>query len=198
MIARTPTDAALRTMLRALASLQVLDDDRRSTGCVAPDGGGRGAPDHDARRVAQVSDGRLSLAREVTHRIAEVDDAMARATLLGLVEVAHCEWTAEALALHLAGATGPATLRAAVEASAARLNAATVALSGASVAAAVHSSGRGRSRLSPEAIHAGAVRRAAETTRDACAAEESRAVGALRAWGMMRLVAAVDAWEATR
>lgn len=191
---RPLSDAALRRVLSALVALQVLDGDRRSAGCVSPDQGGRGTPDPDGRRVAQVDTGRVAAARVAGARLAAVREPH-RTALLWIVEVAHGAWTPDVLAMHLAEHHAPVALRDAGTLSASRLVDAESALEGAELAVRVHSTGRGRSRLSPEALLAGGVRAALTTTRDSRAADAARAREALLAWGRTMLAHAVEAWE---
>jgi len=55
------TDTQLRSLLRALATLQTLDSDRQGV-VIAPDRGGRGTPDADGKRVAQIDRGDVAKA----------------------------------------------------------------------------------------------------------------------------------------
>jgi hypothetical protein len=191
---RPLSDAALRRVLSSLVALQVLDSDRRSAGCVSPDQGGRGTPDPDGRRVAQVDTGRVGAARVAGARLAAVREPH-RTALLWVTEVAHVAWTPDALALHLAEHHAPVALRESAGVAASRLADAERALEGAELAVRVHSTGRGRSRLSPEALLAGGARAVLTTTRDSRAADAARAREALLAWGRTMLARAVEAWE---
>ena len=123
------TDAQLRSLLRSLATLQTLDVDRQGV-VIAPDRGGRGTPDADGKRVAQIDSGDVAKAHGpikhrsalALHEAAEVE-AMARATdakqLASTLKAAHGALNAATLK------AGAEALRVEARATTARLNAAT-------------------------------------------------------------------------
>ena len=108
----TLDDETLRAFLRELAPIQSLGADLQSVS-IAPDRGGRGTPDADGKRVGQIDRGDVTKGR-VAH--ARLSQCRSRKAFGWLVEVAHCDWTLDALALHLAASHGPIEAREALSA----------------------------------------------------------------------------------
>lgn len=184
-------DPTLRAFLRELAPLQSLDADRQGV-VIAPDRGGRGTPDADGKRVGQIERGDIERARVAHARIAQ---CRSREAFAWLVEVAHCDWTLDALALHLAASHGPidareslsAAITAGVEAGRERDKAKTL---------------EGQCRAAHGPLAASTLKAAVERTKadGRVASAEARSVVArdtLVAWGRAVVVGAWREWEAT-
>lgn len=187
----TLDDETLRAFLRELAPIQSLGADLQSVS-IAPDRGGRGTPDADGKRVGQIDRGDVTKGR-VAH--ARLSQCRSREAFAWLVEVAHCDWTLDALALHLAASHGPieareslsAAIVAGVEASREREKAKTL---------------EGQCRAAHGPLSAATIKAAMERAKadGRVASAEAKAVvarDALVAWGRAVVVGAWREWEAT-
>ena len=183
------TDADVRRLCRELAPLQALDADRQGV-VVAPDRAGRGTPDPDGRRVAQIAHGDLERARVAWDRLGR---SRARTALLWVVEVSHLEPTANALALHLGATHGPVADREAlpiIEARALMLSSdADTATTLERVCHAAHGA------LAPATLLARAARTEAEGRKATAEAQSAKTRARLVAWGREVLAGALRAWE---
>ena len=187
----TLDDETLRAFLRELAPIQSLGADLQSVS-IAPDRGGRGTPDADGKRVAQIERGDVERGR-VAH--ARFSQCASRESLSWLVEVAHCAWTLDSLALYLATARGPMEAREELTAT----ETAAAALATARTAACEMERGCVRSggRMGPAAIVATAERVKAEARIATNEARATAARGVLVAWGRDVVLRAWREWEAT-
>lgn len=184
-------DSTLRAFLRELAPLQALDSDRQGV-VIAPDRGGRGTPDADGKRVAQIERGDVERGR-VAH--ARFSQCPSRERLSWLVEVAHGAWTLDSLALHLAAAHGPMEAR---DALVAATDAAIVARASATAAATVERGCRAaHGPLNASTILASHERTKADARVATAEAHASTATATLTAWGRAVVIAAWREWEAT-
>jgi len=185
------TDAQLRSLLRSLASLQSLDSDRQGV-VIAPDRGGRGTPDADGKRVAQIARGDIERARVAWDRLTR---CQSRVEFAWLVEVAHAAWSVDALALYIAKAHGPVKHRAALALHEAAEAEATKVLTDAKQLAATLKAAHGA--LNAATLKAGAealrVEARATTAREHAANDRA----ALVAWGRVVIARCVREWEAT-
>lgn len=185
------TDAQLRFLLRSLASLQSLDSDRQGV-VIAPDCGGRGTPDADGKRVAQIARGDIERARVAWDRLTRCPS---RAEFAWLVEVAHAAWSVDALALYIAKAHGPVKHRGALALHEAAEAEATKVLTDAKQLAATLKAAHGA--LNAATLKAGAealrVEARAATAREHAATDRA----ALVAWGRGVIARCVSEWEAT-
>jgi len=184
-------DAQLRSLLRALAPLQSLDADRQGV-VIAPDRGGRGTPDADGKRVAQIARGDIERARVAWDRLTR---CQSRAEFAWLVEVAHAAWSVDALALYVAKAHGPVKHRAALalhEAAEAEANEALTKAKGLAMMMK-----RTKGAIDPATLHVAATMRTSEAR--ATTARENAATdrAALVAWGRVVIERCVREWEAT-
>ena len=185
------TDTQLRSLLRSLASLQSLDSDRQGV-VIAPDRGGRGTPDADGKRVAQIDRGDVAKARVASERLTR---CQSRAEFSWLVEVAHAAWSVDALALYVAKAHGPFEHRASLALHEAAEAEATKVLTDARQLAATLKAAHGA--LNAATLKAGAealrVEARAVTAREHAATDRA----ALVAWGRVVIARCVREWEAT-
>jgi len=184
-------DAQLRSLLRALAPLQSLDADRQGV-VIAPDRGGRGTPDADGKRVAQIARGDVARARVASQRLAQCPS---RAEFAWIVEVAHGTWSVDALALHIATAHGPMKFRAPLLANETAATQAEKALTDARQLAATLKAAHGALNAATLKAGAEAARVEARATTAREHADEARA--ALVAWGRVVIERCVREWEAT-
>ena len=185
------TDAQLRSLLRSLATLQTLDADRQGV-VIAPDRGGRGTPDADGKRVAQIDRGDVAKARVASERLTR---CQSRAEFAWLVEVAHGAWSVDALALYVAKAHGPIKHRSALALhEAAEVEAMARATDAKQLAATLKAA---HGALNAATLKAGAealrVEARAVTAREHAATDRA----ALVAWGRVVIARCVGEWEAT-
>ena len=188
----TLDDETLRAFLRELAPIQSLGADLQSVS-IAPDRGGRGTPDADGKRVGQIDRGDVTKGR-VAH--ARLSQCRSREAFGWLVEVAHCDWTLDALALHLAASHGPIEAREALSAA---------------ITAGVEA-GRERDKarvterqcramragpMGPAAIKAGMELTKASGRVASAEAKAGVARDTLVAWGRAVVIGAWREWEAT-
>jgi hypothetical protein len=187
----TLDDNTLREFLRELAPLQSLGADLQSVS-IAPDRGGRGTPDSDGKRVAQIERGDVERGRVAYARLSQ---CAARESLSWLVEVAHGAWTLDALALYLARARGPVEAREELEATIT----AAATLTAARTAACEMERGCVRSggRMGAAAIVATQERVKADARLATNEARVAAATDALIAWGRDVVLRAWREWEAT-
>jgi len=185
------TDTQLRSLLRALATLQTLDSDRQGV-VIAPDRGGRGTPDADGKRVAQIARGDVERARVAWDRLTR---CRSREEFAWLVEVAHASWSVDALALYVAKAHGPVKHRASLALHEAAEVEATKALTDAKQLAATLKAAHGALNAATLKAGAEALRVEARATTARLNASTDRA--ALVAWGRVVIARCVSEWEAT-
>ena len=185
------TDTQLRSLLRALASLQTLDADRQGV-VIAPDRGVRGTPDADGKRVAQVDRGDIERARVAWDRLTRCPS---RAEFAWLVEVAHAAWSVDALALYVAKAHGPTKHRAALALHEAAEVEATKVLTDAKQLAATLKAAHGALNAATLKASSEAARVEARAVTARAHADEARA--ALVAWGRVVIERCLSEWEAT-
>lgn len=185
------TDTQLRSLLRALATLQTLDSDLQGV-VIAPDRGGRGTPDADGKRVAQIDRGDVAKARVASERLGR---CQSRIEFAWLVEVAHGAWSVDALALYVAKAHGPMKHRASLALHEAAEVEASKASTDAKQLAATLKAAHGA--LNAATLKAGAealrVEARAVTAREHAATDRA----ALVAWGRVVIERCVSEWEAT-
>lgn len=185
------TDTQLRSLLRALATLQTLDSDRQGV-VIAPDRGGRGTPDADGKRVAQIDRGDVAKARVASERLGR---CQSRIEFAWLVEVAHGAWSVDALALYVAKAHGPMKHRAALALhEAAEVEATTRATDAKQLASTL--------KAAHGALNAATLKASSEAARVEARAVTARAHAAearaaLVAWGRVVIARCVSEWEAT-
>ncbi len=184
-------DNTLRGFLRELAPLQALDADRQGV-VIAPDRGGRGTPDADGRRVGQIERGEIERARVASHRLAQCPS---RESLSWLVEVAHCDFTLDTLALYLAAAHGPVEARSALVAATETAATARKAAEGAATMARGCLAAHGP--LNAASILATVERTKADARVATAEAHAATATATLTAWGRAVVIAAWREWEAT-
>jgi hypothetical protein len=184
-------DETLRGFLRELAPIQSLGADLQSVS-IAPDRGGRGTPDADGKRVGQIDRGDVTKGR-VAH--ARLSQCRSREAFAWLVEVAHCDWTLDALALHLAASHGPVEAR---DALVAATDAAIVARASAAAAVTVERGCRAaHGPLNASTILASHERTKADARVATAEAHAATATATLTAWGRAVVIAAWREWEAT-
>jgi len=187
----TLDDNTLREFLRELAPLQSLGADLQSVS-IAPDRGGRGTPDSDGKRVAQIERGDVERGRVAHARFAR---CAARESLSWLVEVAHGAWTLDSLALYLARARGPVEAR--EELTATETAAASLAAAREKACETERGCVRSGGRMGPAAIVATSERVKADARLATNEARATAARGVLVAWGRDVVLRAWREWEAT-
>lgn len=190
---RPVTDDDARRLCAALAPLQALDADIRAVSLDAS--GGPSTRDPDARRVAQCSGDAIARARVAGRRMAQVPRDE-RLTLMEVAAVAHAQLSAWELARYLATRVHR-SLDAEEALAGARAEAAAAESAHTLAAQRYEMLAAGGRRLSPVTLKALGERTTAAGRRDAAAAREREADGALTARGARLLREALTAWDAT-
>lgn len=190
---RPLTDADARRLCAALAPLQALDADARSVGCAPATPSGTRDP--DASRAQQVDSRAIERARPAWRRLVLVP-LDPRATLLEVAAVAHAHMSATELAAHVA-TRAHRSLDAEEALAVARAEAAAAESAHTLAAQRYEMLAAGGRRLAPTTLAALRERTTAAGRRDAAAARERAADGALTARGARLLREALTAWDAT-
>ncbi len=184
----TQIAAGLADLARHLALLDALDADRKAV-VIAPDQGGRGTPDADRARVAQVDRGSIAAARAVESVLSRCAYPQLIRDVGALCGVHH---TPDAAGLRFAEVHAPALIRDRLRESAAMATEAEKRHGEAMLASWMAK--RLHGAHSREALDAVSAELKARAALHSARVAEKHATARLLEWGRARIVVAVDAW----